>query len=123
MTLLHAAIDVSDLETSIGFYREHFGMEILDEMEDDDVRQVWVGYDGEAAVQLRGVDGGPVGPSGVDHLAVAVDRIDDVLEGFEADRIEHEPAVVEAWGIRTAFVTDPDGYVIELIEELEDSDG
>lgn len=123
MTLLHAAIDVSDIETSIAFYCEHFAMEILDEMEDDDVRQVWVGEDGEAAVQLRGVDGGPVGPAGVDHLAIAVDRIEDVLEGFGADRIEREPSVVESWGIRTAFVTDPDGYVIELIEELEDSDG
>jgi len=30
-----------------------------------------------------------------------------------------EPAVIEAAGVRAAFVEDPDGYVVELVEPLE----
>lgn len=118
MGLLHVAINVSDLAESISFYRELFGMEPV-EQTDGDVRQVWIGRDGEAALQLRMGGDAAIGPAGVDHIAIAVDNVDEKVGQLAPDRIEREPAVLESWGIRTAFVTDPDGYVIELIQELE----
>lgn len=118
MGLLHVAINVSDLEESIAFYGELFGMEPVEET-DGDVRQVWIGRDGEAALQLRDGSDGSIGPTGVDHIAIAVENVDAKVGRLAPDRIEREPTVLESWGIRTAFVTDPDGYVIELIQELE----
>jgi len=52
------------------------------------------------------------------HIALAVDDLDDTLarlaeEGIQPDR---EPYRVRAGGSRLTFVTDPDGYRIELIE-------
>lgn len=118
MTLLHAALNVSDVEESIAFYRDLLGMEPVDEL-DDDIRQVWIGRDGAAALQLRGGHDGPIGPAGVHHVAIDVENVEETAAQVEADRIRREPAVVESLGIRTAFVTDPDGYTVELIEDIQ----
>lgn len=119
MGLLHAAINVSDLEETKAFYRECFGMEPLEETDDGDVSQVWIGRNGEAALQLRNGSDEPVGPDGVDHIAIGVDRVEEVLAQFDDDRIVSEPTILESWGIKAAYVTDPDGYVLELIQELD----
>lgn len=118
MTLLHAAFNVSDLEESIAFYRDLLGMEPVEEL-DGERRQVWIGRDGAASLQLRAGQDDPIGPSGVDHVALAVENVEETVGQVETDRIRRAPTVVEALGIRTAFVADPDGYVLELIEDVE----
>ena len=118
MPLLHAAINVSDVEESIAFYREVFGMEPVNEA-DGDVRQVWIGRDGESDFQLREVGAEePIGSSGVDHIAIDVEDVDEVAGRVDPDHITREPEDIESMGIRIAFVTDPDGYEIELIQPL-----
>jgi lactoylglutathione lyase len=52
------------------------------------------------------------------HIALAVDDLDDTLarlseQGIQPDR---EPYRVRQGGSRLTFVTDPDGYRVELIE-------
>jgi lactoylglutathione lyase len=118
MVLHHAAIDVADVDRSVEFYRERFDMEPARE-DDGDPRQVWVGRDGGIDIQLRGV--GDVAPAddGVDHVALAVENVDAVVDPFDPDQVVEAPRNVPEMGLRVAFVTDPDGYVLELVEELD----
>jgi len=120
MTLLHVALDVSDLEASIDFYRELMDYEVVREMEKDDSgRNVFLGEPesgaaDDAAVQLLSKEGA-VDPGDYVHTALAVDDLDATLEWLDDDLIDAGP--VEQPGVRVAFVTDPDGYGIELIEK------
>jgi lactoylglutathione lyase len=52
------------------------------------------------------------------HIALAVDDLDETLEGLAEQGIEPEkpPYRVREGGSRLCFVRDPDGYRIELIE-------
>ena len=115
--LTHIQIAVSDLERSMKFYCDIFGMQV----------RFWVGPSmvffntpGSAdTVTLRQVEEGqPVGPGGgIAHFGFRLQNKDDletaikeVVEagGLLIDRGEHQP------GLPYAYVSDPDGYVIEL---------
>jgi lactoylglutathione lyase len=56
--------------------------------------------------------------TGYGHIALAVDDLDSTLEGLKEQGIEPErpPYRVREGGSRLCFVSDPDGYRIELIE-------
>jgi lactoylglutathione lyase len=56
--------------------------------------------------------------TGYGHIALAVDDLDGTLERLKEQEIEPEraPYRVREGGSRLCFVTDPDGYRIELIE-------
>jgi lactoylglutathione lyase len=55
-----------------------------------------------------------------DHLAVKVEDVDEAFEGIENHGVVQEPADNDAAGARTAFLRDPDGHVVELVQPLED---
>ena len=119
MPLLHAAINVSDLDRSLEFYAEVFGMEPVNEAEGE-IHQVWIGRGEEADVQLRVVgDDAPVGRSGVDHVAIGVESVDETAGRVADDRITRAPEDLPEMGVRIAFFLDPDDYQIEIIEPLE----
>jgi lactoylglutathione lyase len=50
---------------------------------------------------------------------VKVDDIDAAFEDIDNDGVVKEPADQPAAGARTAFIKDPDGHVVELIEPKE----
>jgi lactoylglutathione lyase len=56
--------------------------------------------------------------TGYGHIALAVDDLDATLAQLSEQGIEpeREPYRVREGGSRLAFVTDPDGYRIELID-------
>jgi lactoylglutathione lyase len=120
MTLLHVALDVSDLEASIDFYRDLMDYEIVREMEKEESgRNVFLGEPDsaaadDAAVQLLSTQDS-IDPGDYVHTALAIDDLDAALEWLDDDLIDGGP--VEQPGVRVAFVNDPDGYGIELIEE------
>ena len=120
MDVLHTAIEVVDLETTCGFYEDFLGLEHTRDFELDGVYNYYVSGSGPAEIQFRVVEEKP-DPAGIDHLAVAVDDVDAVVEEaqreWESD-VETEPTTLEDLGVRIAFITDPEGYTVELIEEL-----
>lgn len=119
MTLLHVALEVSDLEASIEFYRDLMGYEVVRELEKESVgRNVFLGTPDsgaadDAAVQLLSTTDA-VDPGDFVHTALAVDDLDAKLEWLDDDLIDDGP--IQQPGVRVAFVRDPDGYGIELIE-------
>jgi lactoylglutathione lyase len=122
---LHTMLRVGDLDRSIAFYTTHLGM---NELRRNDVPAgkytlVFLGYGDETketVLELTynyGVDkyemGGAFG-----HLAVAVPDIYGTCEKMRAAgvKISREPGPVKFGTTLIAFIEDPDGYKIELIQ-------
>ena len=124
--LLHTMIRVRDLDASLNFYTGQFGMRLLrrDDYPAGRFTLAFVGYDDEAdgAVielthnwdQQEAYDIG----NGWGHLAFASDDVAALCEKLRADgvRITREAGPMKHGTRVIAFVEDPDGYKIELVE-------
>jgi len=125
MRILHTMIRVGDLDRSIKFYTEVLGMRVIRKSDypEGKFTNVFVGYGDEndgAVIELTynyGVDKYELG-TGFGHLAVAVPdayaacaeiKARGGVVTREAGPMKHGTTVI-------AFVQDPDGYKIELIQ-------
>ena len=124
--LLHTMIRVLDLEKSIDFYSRLMGMNLLRRKDYPSGRftLAFVGYGDEAAnavIELTHnwdqAEPYALG-TGFGHLAVGVSDIYGVCERLKAEgvKIPRPPGPMKHGGSVIAFVEDPDGYKIELIE-------
>ena len=114
----HIHLLVSDLERSIRFYGEAFGMREKLRDGDDLVFLNTPGTHDSLALHLVSDDDGRVGESGgYEHFGITViDRGSlheaiaaiEVAGGELVEKGEHAP------GVPYAYVRDPDGYVIEI---------
>ncbi|HXH63922.1 MAG TPA: lactoylglutathione lyase [Mariprofundaceae bacterium] len=125
MRMLHTMIRVGDLERSIAFYTEVLGMHVLRRKDYPEGRftLAFVGYGPEdegAVIELThnwDTQSYELG-NGFGHIAIAVD---DIVAACERIRerggvITREPGPMKHGTTVIAFVRDPDGYAIELIE-------
>ena len=125
MRILHTMLRVGDLDRSLKFYTEVLGMRLLRRADfpDGKFTLAFVGYQSEvegAVLELTfnwGVDKYDIG-TGYGHVALEVDdacaACDEIKRRGgtvtrEAGQMKHDSTVI-------AFVQDPDGYKIELIE-------
>lgn len=116
MDVLHVAIDVTDLEAQAAFYEELLGLEHTREFEANGVRNYYVKGEGPAELQFRVVEEKEP-PGGLNHIAIAVDDVEATVEAAVADwgsEVVMEPRAV-ADDRTIAFVSDPEGYAVELI--------
>lgn len=122
MEILHTCLNVADADTTADWYVEQLGFERSWEFttEDDTTRNVYVADGSGVEFQLSDTDGDTPSEDGdmYDHVAVKVEDIDAVFEQIDDYGVVSEPADQPAAGARTAFILDPDGHVIELIEPL-----
>ena len=122
---LHTMLRVGNLERSVKFYSEMFGMKELrrNEVPDGKYTLAFVGYgdeDKNAVVELTynyGVKEYEQG-SAFGHLAIGVPDVAAACEKVRAagGKVTREPGPVKFGTTVIAFVEDPDGYKIELIE-------
>ena len=123
MDVIHTAIWVSDLETARSFFVDTLGLEETRSFTVDSTDNVYVGGD-HGEIQLRfDPDRNHPTPdcSTIDHLAVSADDVDAIVDHIveETDwSILDGPRTVKMVDWRVAFVEGPDGYVVELIEDL-----
>jgi lactoylglutathione lyase len=125
MQLLHTMIRVGDLEASKRFYCEALGMKLLREREypDGKFTLAFVGYGDEAdhtVVELTynwGKTEYTIG-DGFGHLAIGTKDIKGACERVRAlgYKVVREPGPMKHGTTVIAFVEDPTGYKIELIE-------
>ena len=124
--LLHTMIRVRDLEKSVDFYSRHLGMKVLRQKEfpGGKFTNTFMGYgheDAHTVLELTynwGQEEPYTHGSGFGHLAVAVPDIEAACARMEADgvSIPRPPGPMKHGTTVIAFVEDPDGYKIELIE-------
>ncbi|WP_119458647.1 lactoylglutathione lyase [Rhodospirillaceae bacterium SYSU D60014] len=124
--LLHTMIRVRDLDKSIDFYTRMLGMKLLRKKDypSGEFTLAFVGYDDEeagAVIELTH-NWGQNEPyelgSGFGHLAIGVPDIYGTCEALAAEdvRIPRPPGPMKHGGSVIAFIEDPDGYKIELIQ-------
>ncbi|HHM06299.1 MAG TPA: lactoylglutathione lyase [Gammaproteobacteria bacterium] len=126
MRLLHTMIRVGDLDRSIRFYTEVLGMKLLRRKDypEGSFTLAFVGYGDEArhtVIELTynwDVEHYELG-NGFGHIAIGVDDIHATCEGIKArgGQVVREPGPMKHGTTVIAFVEDPDGYRLELIEE------
>jgi len=124
-TYLHTMLRVKNLEESVNFYTSLLGMRELrrNDVPDGKYTLVFVGYGGEkdhTVLELTynyGVDEYELGTA-FGHLAVGVPDIYGTVERLRqaGAKISREPGPVKFGTTVIAFVEDPNGYKIELIE-------
>lgn len=127
MQLLHTMLRVGDLQRSIDFYTKVIGMELLRTTERPEQKYslAFVAFNGgnkngEAEIELtynHGVSDYDLG-SAYGHIALGVDSVTGTCDLIRAagGKITREPGPVKGGNTMIAFVEDPDGYKIELIE-------
>ncbi|HVZ46653.1 MAG TPA: lactoylglutathione lyase [Ramlibacter sp.] len=130
MRLLHTMIRVGDLERSIDFYTRVLGMRLLrtTERPDQNYSLAFVGYGSNpehAEIELtynHGVDKYEMG-NAFGHLAIGMPDVHAACERIRSSggNVTREPGPVKGGTTVIAFVTDPDGYKIELIQRSTDS--
>jgi lactoylglutathione lyase len=119
--LLHTCYRIGDIDRSVAFY-EALGFEEVRRMPiRDEAINVFMGLPGDGPrLELtynHGVGSYDLG-TGYNHIAITADDLDATLARLAEQGIEPEkpPYRVREGGSRLAFVGDPDGYRIELIE-------
>ena len=128
LSYLHTMIRVSDLEKSLHFYSEGLGFKMV-KREDHE-------KDRFSLVFLSADPGTPHEPllelthnwdthhyekgTGYGHMAYAVNSIDEVQKRLQKNgyQLSWGPGMTPSETKKMAFVDDPDGYEIELLEEL-----
>ncbi|EEB4845904.1 lactoylglutathione lyase [Salmonella enterica] len=125
MRLLHTMLCVGDLQRSIAFYTNVLGMKLLRTSENPEYKYslAFVGYGPEteeAVIELTynwGVESYDMG-NAYGHIALSVDNAAEACERIRQNggNVTREAGPVKGGSTIIAFVEDPDGYKIELIE-------
>jgi lactoylglutathione lyase len=125
MRFLHTMLRVGDLQRSIDFYTKVLGMKLLRTTDRPEQKYTlaFVGYGSnpeQAELELTynyGVDKYELGTA-YGHLAIGVEDVHAACDRIRASggTITREPGPVKGGTTMIAFVQDPDGYKIELIQ-------
>jgi lactoylglutathione lyase len=126
MRILHTMIRVNDLDQSLAFYCDVLGMKLLRKKEypTGSFTLAFVGYadESESAVLELTYNWGKSDYTLGDafgHVAIGVQGIHEVVEKIRAKggKVTREPGPMKHGSTVIAFVEDPNGYKVELIEE------
>ncbi len=125
MRVLHTMIRVGDLQRSIDFYTKVLGMQLLRTSDNEEYKYslAFVGYGDEssgAVIELTynwGVTSYEMGTA-FGHVALGVDDVAATCEAIRqaGGNVTRKAGPVKGGTTIIAFVEDPDGYKIELIE-------
>ncbi|HEX5372276.1 MAG TPA: lactoylglutathione lyase [Aquabacterium sp.] len=129
MRLLHTMLRVGNLQRSIDFYTQVMGMQLLrtTDRPEQQYSLAFLGYGANpehAELELTynyGVERYEMGTA-YGHIAIGVDDIVATCEAVRSKAaalgggITREPGPVKGGKTLIAFITDPDGYKVELIQ-------
>lgn len=126
MRILHTMLRVGDLERSLDFYTRVIGMKLLrrHEYPDGKFTLAFVGFGPEEthpALELTynwGVEKYELG-NAYGHVALGVEDIHATVDAIRkaGGKVVREPGPMKHGTTVIAFVEDPDGYRVELIQQ------
>ena len=128
MRILHTMLRVGDLERSLAFYQQMLGMTLLRRHDYPEGRftLAFVGYGGEADSAVLELTHNwdttsyELGTA-YGHIAIAVDDAAATCAEIRGrgGKVVREAGPMKGGTTVIAFVEDPDGYKVELIERIE----
>jgi lactoylglutathione lyase len=128
--LLHVAIRIADIERSLRFYVDGLGMKLHDRIniEPLNITAVFVGYGdyragGLIELSRHWADEAPyTHGTGFNHISIGVPDVAAMVARLEAmgAEVTGRPKPFLGIGVGIAFVKDPDGYVVELVQTMVD---
>lgn len=123
--LLHTMLRVADLDASLDFYCQHFGMKLLRKQDfpGGEFTLAFVGYGDEsdtAVLELThnwGDNQYDLG-NAYGHIAIGVEDAYAFCDNLKKNGVEvvREPGPMKHGTTVIAFAKDPDGYMVELIQ-------
>lgn len=130
--ILHTMFRVGDLDKSIEFYTNVMGMTLLRKNENTEYKYTlaFLGYGDESQGSVIELTynwgtteydhGGAFG-----HIAIGVDDVYKTCDAIKAagGNVTREAGPVKGGSTHIAFVKDPDGYMIELIQNSQATSG
>ena len=119
MRMLHLGLRVTDLDRSLAFYTA-LGYAEIGRVPEHPVRQPDHAPASRRPVRQPRARARPARPvtdtSAVNHLVVQTDDLDATIADLAARGVPAEPPTEPGPGLRTSWLTDPDGYRIELVQ-------
>lgn len=124
MKILHTMLRTSDMRRAVDFYEKVLGMRVLRTVDrpEQQYTLAYLGY-GENQEELEltynyGVDRYDLGTA-YGHIAVEVDNAKETCDKARAlgAKVTREAGPVQGGETIIAFLEDPDGYKVELIEK------
>lgn len=125
MKILHAMIRVKDIKESMRFYTELLGLKKTHDIKlDDCVLHFLKGEDGDFEIELtenfETPENGYENGNAFGHFALETNDMDEFDKKFKAygGTYLYEPYLMEEAQSKIAFIKDPDGNEIEIIQKL-----
>jgi lactoylglutathione lyase len=121
MRTLHVGLRVANLERSLAFYTG-LGYEVLGSVPETELGSLtMLKLPGDEFVTLElvhDVSSGAVDPGGLSHFVIHVESVDTLVADITGQGVQVEPPSSPdgSDSFWTAWVTDPDGYRIELVQ-------
>ena|SRR2546421_4996616 len=116
-------INVDDLDRAVEFYTGALGLEEKTKIDLGELHEVLIGGEGDrtAILLVKHADRTdvPVPGTGFEKIVLVTDDVDRLYERAttQGGQSVKEPWQLEPLGIKVALVRDPDGYLLELIEQ------
>ena len=116
-------INVTDLDRSVEFYTNALGLEEKTKIDIGELHEVLVGGadDRVGILLVKHADRTdvPVPGNGFEKIVIATDDIDALYERATTQGGESvkEPFEIKSFEMKLALVRDPDGYLLELVEQ------
>lgn len=127
MKILHTCLNVADLNRSINFYTRELGLTFVSrrEVRQNNAEIAFLKDNESGALELtywRG-KGKPVEGENFDHIAFETQHIDAAISELRSHgvAIAMEPFSLQGSSSKIAFIKDPDGNWLELIEHTRPS--
>lgn len=125
MRILHTCINVANLDRSIEFYTEQIGLKFLSrrEIKQNNAEIAFLKDEDGAAIELTHWRDKKELKEGdnFDHIAFAVDDVEATVQELKRGgvTIAMEPYSLQGSTSKIAFIKDPDGNWLELIQSTK----
>jgi lactoylglutathione lyase len=111
--LEHIGINIEDIEKSLTFYDDLFGFKEIERFTSGEAKISMIDIGG-GILELVQRPGSPV----IAHVAFHDPKFDETLAKLEAKGITIRLVTMDNGG-RICFFSDPDGYIVEIMEKGE----